>query len=144
MLQAVLGVVVEDPRSRNIEVVRDLDTELSTVEADPEQMQQVLFNIVLNAMQAMGSRGTLTVRTREDEDHVYLDVHDTGPGIKPDLSERIFKPFFTTRSKGTGLGLAIVKTIIEAHGGKVIAANAPEGGALFSISLPRATEVGDE
>jgi PAS domain S-box-containing protein len=144
MLQAVLGVVVEDPRSRSIEVVRDLDTELSTVEADPEQMQQVLFNIVLNAMQAMGSRGTLTVRTREDEDHVYLDVHDTGPGIKPDLSERIFKPFFTTRSKGTGLGLAIVKTIIEAHGGKVIAANAPEGGALFSISLPRATEVGDE
>jgi PAS domain S-box-containing protein len=144
MLQAVLGVVVEDPRSRSIEVVRDLDTELSTVEADAEQMQQVLFNIVLNAMQAMGSRGTLTVRTREDEDHVYLDVHDTGPGIKPDLSERIFKPFFTTRSKGTGLGLAIVKTIIEAHGGKVIAANAPEGGALFSISLPRATEVGDE
>ena len=143
MLHAVLGVMIEDPRSRSVEVVRDLAPEISLVEADPEQMQQVLFNVVLNAMQAMGPEGTLTVRTHEDDGNVYLEVHDTGPGIAENLTEKIFKPFVTTRSKGTGLGLAIVKTIIEAHGGKVTAANAPEGGALFSLSLPRDREVRD-
>jgi PAS domain S-box-containing protein len=141
MLQTVLGVMMEDRRSRDVKVDCDLDAGLASVDADPEQIQQVLFNVVLNAMQAMGSTGTLTVRTHQDDGDVYLEIEDTGPGISHDLGEKIFKPFFTTRSKGTGLGLAIVKTIIEAHGGTVTAASAPEGGARFSISLPRATEV---
>jgi signal transduction histidine kinase len=86
----------------------------------------------------MPNRGTLSVRTLYDAsaDSIRIDIKDTGPGIDPQILEKIFRPFLTTKSKGTGLGLAICKQMIEQHGGSIGAESDPAGGALFRIVLP--------
>jgi two-component system sensor histidine kinase AtoS len=105
--------------------------------ADPVQLQQVFLNLFLNAADAMPDGGTLAVRTLYDApaDSIRIDIKDTGTGIDPEILERIFSPFLTTKSKGTGLGLAICKQMIEQHGGSIGAENDPAGGALFRIVL---------
>ena len=112
---------------------------LPQVFADPHQMQQVLLNLVINAEQAMISthgRGTLILRTWHDPERgaVVLEVNDDGPGVPDDLQPKIFDPFFTTKEvgEGTGLGLAITYGIIQEHGGTIEAANASDGGAIFT------------
>jgi signal transduction histidine kinase len=113
------------------------------VEADGEQMIQACLNLVLNALQAMdaapppaGGR-KLDVTIRADAEEVHIVIADTGPGVREDLMNRIFDPFVTTKSDGTGLGLARVFAIAEAHGGVIEAANRPDGGAQFTLTLPR-------
>jgi signal transduction histidine kinase len=136
VIDSVIGVVLGAADARRLEVVRDFSPDLGQLTVDPEQMQQVLFNIILNAAQVMDYDGKLIVRTRVDNQHVAVVVQDTGPGISADHSESIFEPFYTTRAQGTGLGLAIVKKIIHAHDGTIEARNLPERGAEFEIRLP--------
>ena len=118
-----------------------LDPTLPSVTADPDQVRQVITNLLVNATQAMGEseRRDGLVRTWSNPDWVGLEVLDTGPGIAPDVLSRIFEPFFTTRShrQGTGLGLSISHGIIRAHGGEIHGENRPEGGARFTFQLPR-------
>jgi signal transduction histidine kinase len=102
---------------------------------DPPQFEQVLYNLLLNAAQAMKHQGSITVLTEVGDGLVEIIVHDTGPGLPPGVDEKLFKPFYTTRTEGTGLGLAIVKKIVTAHGGSIEASNRPEGGAEFRIRL---------
>jgi signal transduction histidine kinase len=104
--------------------------------ADPEQLRRALLNLVRNAVQAtpVGGRVTLTCATRGDRAEVA--VQDTGEGVDPELLERIFTPFFTTREKGTGLGLAFAKKIVDEHGGALTVEGRPEGGARFAVALP--------
>jgi two-component system sensor histidine kinase HydH len=100
-------------------------------------MEQVLLNLILNAIQVMDRKGQVTIATRTQGRQVVVTVSDTGPGIPGDKIAHIFEPFFTTRAQGTGLGLAIVKKIVEAHGGRIEAASPPGSGARFTATLPR-------
>jgi len=112
--------------------------EIPTTRADTSQLQQVFLNLFLNAIEAMPQGGTLGVRTRLEEEGktIRIEVYDTGKGIREDLLERVFQPFFTTKAKGTGLGLAISRQLIDQHGGTIGVSNRPEGGTLFTIRLP--------
>ncbi len=107
---------------------------------DPGPLSQILINLLLNAGQATGEGGTVTVRAEADERGVRLHVEDDGPGLSPEVLERLFQPFFTTREagKGTGLGLAVSEHLARSLGGSLRAENRTEGGARFTLSLPPA------
>src|SRR5438270_1538150 len=129
-------------RVRGIDVQRDYDDQAPETMADAHQLQQVFLNLITNAEQAMEraerDQQRLTVRTRRAGALIRTEVEDTGPGIPPNLLERIFNPFFTTKptGSGTGLGLSISLGIVREHEGRIWAENAPQGGARFVIELP--------
>jgi two-component system NtrC family sensor kinase len=129
-------------RVRGIDVVREYDEALPDTMGDAHQLQQVFLNLVTNAEQAMeraeGRHHRLTVRTRRAGDAIRLEIEDTGGGIPPNLLERIFNPFFTTKptGQGTGLGLSISLGIVREHEGRIWAENSPQGGARFVVELP--------
>ena len=141
LLQRVLELRSYDFAIRNISLDMTLDTRMPRVWADPDQIQQVFFNLIKNAEQAMieaHGGGRLTVMTRGQPDGVRISVGDSGPGIAPEVQRRIFDPFFTTKDagKGTGLGLTICYSIIDEHGGRIWTENLPAGGAVFQVELP--------
>lgn len=110
-----------------------LETRLGDVraEVDGDMIGRVFLNILRNAVEAMGPRGRLVIEACGRT----VEFSDDGPGIAPDILERIFTPFLTTKTKGTGLGLAIAHKIVEAHGGQIEASNGPSGGARFTVRL---------
>jgi signal transduction histidine kinase len=122
-------------------VVLDLDLadDDPWVDANPSEMEQAVVNVLKNAIEASPLGGRVIVRTRAIEDRASIEVEDEGPGIAPRNRERIFDPFFTTKApgKGTGLGLSLAYRIVENFGGSIELRDAPGGGALFAISLPR-------
>lgn len=103
---------------------------------DREQITQVLLNLMLNAIQIIGAGGRIEVSLKQESQHAILEIADNGPGIPPELAERVFDPFFTQRSGGVGLGLAVVRQIVLAHHGEIGVHRSPLGGALFRIRLP--------
>lgn len=122
-----------------ITIVADLDPQLPIIEADPAQLQEVIANLVSNAIEAMLSGGKLTVRTRPGpEGMVTMSVTDTGVGITPEDQAKLFVPFFTTKpvGKGTGLGLAIVYGIVKMHRGQITVQSQPGKGTTFTVTLP--------
>ena len=121
-----------------IAVRKDFDKDLPETMCDSLQVKQVFMNVLLNARDAMEDGGTLNARTFhvKEDNTIHVEIADTGKGINDKIINKIFSPFFTTKSKGTGLGLAITKRIIDQHGGSIHAENRPGGGALFSIVLP--------
>lgn len=136
VLEHALRALREDPRARAVRLERAYDRSLPLLSLDPQQMEQVFVNILLNAFQAMDFRGTVRIATRSDGCAAEVCVRDTGPGIPSEVVDKLFKPFFTTRAQGTGLGLSIVRSIVEAHGGTVRADSPPGGGAEFTVRLP--------
>jgi PAS domain S-box-containing protein len=136
LIDQVLAVMLEEPNARTLKVVRDYAPQMPLLNVDPEQMQQVMFNVLLNASQAMGYEGAMTVGTRLDDTGATVTVSDSGPGIAEDTIDNIFEPFYTTRAQGTGLGLAIVKKIVQSHRGTIEALASSQGGAEFQIHLP--------
>jgi two-component system sensor histidine kinase AtoS len=124
--------------SSSIHVITDYDQSLPQTMADPVQLQQVFLNLLFNAREAMQEGGDLSVRTLYDKetDSIHLELSDTGQGIDKEMENRIFQPFFTTKSKGTGLGLSISKKLIEQHGGDIFTRGNPKGGTVFHIILP--------
>ena len=129
-------------RAAGIEIVRRLDEKAPKILADPLLLQQAILNIVINAEQAVNSKtgGRIEASTRAwpERKLVVIEVRDTGAGIPPDALAHVFEPFYTTKEvgKGTGLGLAITYGIVQEHGGQIIAANHPDGGAVFTVELP--------
>jgi two-component system NtrC family sensor kinase len=129
---------------RGVKLVRDLDRTPPETMVDVYQLQQVLLNLLTNAVQAMAeverAQHRLVVRTRTHPDTIRIEVEDTGPGIPPESLERIFNPFYTTKptGSGTGLGLSISLGIVGEHGGRIWAENVAGGGSRFCIELPRA------
>ena len=103
---------------------------------DAVQIQQVLVNLIKNAMQAMTRGGTLTLQTGEGSDGVWVSVADTGAGIPDDQLNLIFEPFYTTKKKGSGLGLMLVQRIVRAHGGRIDLQSQVGRGTTFRIWLP--------
>ncbi len=121
-----------------IEIVLEMEATLPPVIGDPAQLNQVLVNLVVNAIHAMPGGGTLTIRTARRSDRVAMQVEDTGQGIPEAIKDKIFMPFFTTKSvdQGTGLGLSVVYGIVTEHGGTVTMHSQEGLGSLFEIELP--------
>ncbi|HEY5764890.1 MAG TPA: GAF domain-containing protein, partial [Candidatus Deferrimicrobiaceae bacterium] len=140
-VREVLSMFTEELEESGIVRVTDLAADPPVVSVDPDQIRQVLWNLVANAVQAMADGGTLTVATRsaqeEEGEGLVLLVGDTGGGIPHDAVHNIFNPFFTTKSRGTGLGLPIVHAIVQKHGGTIHLDNREGEGVTFSIFLPR-------
>ncbi|HWB95278.1 MAG TPA: PAS domain S-box protein, partial [Bryobacteraceae bacterium] len=125
------------PGSKTLVAVR-LEPLLPPVMVDKIQIEQVLLNLIRNAMDAMEGKGEITITTAAETGFVRVSVADDGPGIAPEVMKALFQPFITTKEKGMGIGLTICQSIIEAHGGKVWAENGPQGGAIFHFRLPGA------
>ncbi|WP_413990434.1 ABC transporter substrate binding protein [Labrys okinawensis] len=137
-----LGFVSAQATSHDIELVEDLSAGPLPVSTDPIQLQQVVMNLVLNAIDAISGTASskvrrIFIRTRRIDDRkAEIAVCDTGPGIAADQRAQIFEPFFTTKPNGMGMGLSITRTIIEAHGGSIRAESREGGGTVFSVRLP--------
>ena len=137
----VIELAADEIRRSGIVLHSELADGLPRVEGDRVQLQQVLLNLILNAIDAMSSihdrtRKLTIVSRRDGQDAVLVEVRDTGPGLEPGHAERLFEPFFTTKAEGLGIGLSISRSIVEAHGGRLwVSPNEPHG-AIFRFSLP--------
>jgi len=144
VLQKVVATRQMACRAAGIEVVRHYDEKLPRVQSDPLLLHQVFLNMVINAEHAVAATGSergrieLTTAVTPEGDRIVATVRDTGAGLAPDVVSHIFEPFYTTKEvgQGTGLGLAIAYGIVQEHGGNILAANHPDGGALFTVELP--------
>ena len=136
VVEKTLDLLKPELDNRGLNVRTKLASRLPAAPADATQLQQVLVNLVKNAMQAMSRGGTLTLQTGEGAAGVWVSVADTGSGIPQEQINRIFEPFFTTKKRGTGLGLMIVQRIVRAHGGKIELESHAGRGTTFRIWLP--------
>jgi len=144
VLQKVLALRASSCRALDIELVRHYDDKLPRVKSDPLLLHQVFLNMVMNAEHAIAAHGRgkgrieISTSTTRKRDRVIATVRDTGTGISEEALSRIFEPFYTTKEvgKGTGLGLAIAYGIVQEHGGQIVAANHPDGGAIFTVEIP--------
>ena len=142
VVQATVDLVRRTNAHKGVELIDDYDHSGALVHASPNQLKQIVLNLIANARQAMPNGGTVKVHVHRDGDFVVATVEDDGQGIDSDLIGRIFEPFFTTKraTGGTGLGLSVSLGIAEAHGGTLTAASELGQGATFSLRLPIATE----
>ena len=128
---------LEAPGRVKINCELQLDPHLEPVAADAELLHRAISNLVLNATDAMPQGGTLTLRTRDQDGRVVIEVADTGSGLTPEECAQIFTPYYTSKQHGTGLGLAIVQSVVSDHGGRVRVQGEPGRGTTFVIELPR-------
>jgi two-component system sensor histidine kinase HydH len=138
LLESVAGLAGETAKMKGIQIKVAGNDRLPQISVDPEQIRQVLLNLVLNAIQAMLGGGEIVLRGIADDKEVHLAVEDQGIGIAPENIDRIFDPFFTTKQEGTGLGLSIAGRIIAQHGGQIEPRRNAGRGMTFSVILPRA------
>jgi PAS domain S-box-containing protein len=124
-----------------IHIVKEFAPDLPRIMADPMQLQQVFLNLLLNSIEAMPDGGTLFLKTAEAPSlkTVKVEISDTGKGVAPQMLDRIFQPFFTTKKKGSGLGLAVCKRLVEQHNGDIAVSSQPGQGAVFALTFPVAT-----
>jgi PAS domain S-box-containing protein len=140
VVERTLNLHAYSLRKNNVTVDFLREPTLPSVQADPHQLMQVFLNLILNAEQAIREardRGTLRIRLGNNGESVWATFHDDGPGIPGDILASIFDPFYTTKrpGRGTGLGLSICKAVMKEHNGTIEAANAPGGGAVFTVTL---------
>ena len=128
---------------KNVEFIKNLDVAIPPIKGDENTIKQVFVNIIKNAIQSIPGKGKVTISTRWVNDYklqsksaILISVKDTGSGIAKDKIDKIFTPFFTTKSDGTGLGLFISNRIISKHGGAIFVDSKPDDGAEFKIYLP--------
>jgi PAS domain S-box-containing protein len=133
LIQEICRLLEPSLRERNITLELDLAPDLPAAAFDAAHIRQVLLNVMKNGMEAMETGGTLTVTTGGRPEGVYAQIADTGPGIPPEVMDKLFQPFFSTKPKGSGLGLAISKRIMEAHEGKIRVESQPGRGATVSL-----------
>jgi signal transduction histidine kinase len=141
LVQATLEMAMAAAEEKGVEINIISETDLPTIHADRDRLEQSLLNILLNAVQACVAGGKVEMkikRSKDGNDVVFL-VEDTGPGIPEDVMEHLFEPFFTTKETGTGLGLSNTQRIVFSHGGKISAENLAHRGARFTITIPIST-----
>ena len=137
LVRRTLKLVERDLQSAGVEVKSNLDSvDRLALWADPRRLQQVVLNLVLNAVQAMPEGGTLDLRLDSVDGRVALHVRDTGTGMDPARAQEIFEPFVTSKEKGSGLGLHVVQRIVEDHGGRIELETEPGRGSTFTVDLP--------
>ena len=141
VIEESLALVAHDMRARQVELTVNLSSNPCIISGDQVLLQQVLVNLLMNAIDAMAdtppARRRIRIRCDVRKADVEISVRDTGKGLPADVMGTLFKPFVTTKSHGLGIGLTIVRTIIDAHGGTIDARNNPDGGATFTVTLPR-------
>jgi signal transduction histidine kinase len=150
-LQSAVSLADGKGKRGQVDVHMDLSDGLPLVDADRTQLVQVFANLLINAYEALEGRGAVTIRAREvtrEEDGalaqdglhpvptLLVDVSDSGPGVPPELTDKIFSAFFTTKPQGSGLGLAIVRKIVDAHDGRIDLTSRPGAGTTFRVSVP--------
>ncbi|MCK4509409.1 MAG: HAMP domain-containing protein [Desulfuromonadales bacterium] len=140
LLNKTMFFISQHPEARNIHQTKEFTRNLPPVWVDGKQLQQVFFNIIINAIQAMTDGGTLLLQTdlveEQGKEVVRVLIGDSGSGIKPEDLELIFTPFFTTKTQGTGLGLAICRQLMEQQGGTLMISSRPGEGTRVIINLP--------
>ncbi len=140
VIDGALAVAGPGASARGVSLRSDVPEDLPPLPLDVQLLHQALLNLVRNAIQALPPGGTVTVRARLEQrdatNFARIEVEDDGPGIPPELADRVFQPFFTTRAAGSGLGLAVVKRIAESHGAQLTLESPPGHGATFVLALP--------
>jgi len=140
-VRGVIELIYGEVLKNRVSVRTQLADGLPLIQGDRVQLQQVVLNLVLNAVQAMGAvtdgtREVLITTSQTEPNEVRLGVQDTGPGLSPESLPRLFEPFYTTKPEGMGMGLSICRSIIEAHGGRLRATSCEPRGALFQFTIP--------
>jgi PAS domain S-box-containing protein len=138
VIEEMAAMLTNDAMWHRVSIRTDLKADLPKTKADRVQLQQVLMNLMLNAIEAMSETGgVLTVKSQSGAPRrIQVSVSDTGPGLPPDKTNQLFDSFFTSKPQGSGMGLPISKSIVEAHGGRIWAMSGEEGGAVFHFTLP--------
>lgn len=141
LLTENINAIVKEALNRlkaapDIKVITELDNDLPSIEVDALQIQQVFYNIALNALQAMDKTGTLTVKTYSKGNFIEASFTDTGYGIPKENMDKIFNPLFSTKAKGTGLGLSVCASLVEGHDGKIEVGSEIGKGSTFTVQLP--------
>lgn len=146
VIQEVTHLVSHELNRHQVSWSADLEADLPPVQGDTVQLQQVLINLILNAVEAMKVSAErpreIVIRSARSADGVLVQVKDSGPGVEPELANRIFEPFFTTKPEGTGMGLSISRSIVQSHGGELMLIPSSVG-ALFQFTLPGAGTLHD-
>lgn len=143
VIEAALDTFQDRIAALGVEIHKELDSE-GAMRGDPEKLRRVIINLFGNALDALEQAGTAAPRVEIQAGEnlagteVWVRIRDNGPGMEPDRVEKIFKPFYTSKTNGTGLGLAITKKLVDAHGGTIEAASQPGGGAEFLLTFPKA------
>ena len=136
LVQDVSDTLAPQLAAQAIETVIDVPRGLPLL-ADRDMVRRAVLNLVLNALDAMPDGGELVITSWSGPQGLELEIADSGPGVRAEVSHRLFEPFYTTKSGGTGLGLSIVYRIAEVHGGDVTVTNCPQGGAAFTLRIPQ-------
>ena len=139
LVSSVLALVVIDLQKHDIELQTQLDEQIPQVLGNQVQLQQVILNLVMNAIESISSVETRVLRIKTElsqSNTVHVSIEDTGTGIKPSDVARVFKPMFTTKARGMGMGLSICQSIIENHDGRVWVSPGANGGSIFQFELP--------
>jgi len=147
LIQEVTQLIKYDLIARKVRIVTELTPALPSIHGDRVQLQQVLINLILNAVDAMSrqaeSSRVITLRAeRPEQSFIQISVADTGPGIPSGTEEKIFQPYYSTKSNGLGLGLSLSRTIVRAHGGRLWSDNQAFGGAIFYFTIPESRGAG--
>jgi two-component system, NtrC family, sensor histidine kinase HydH len=137
VIREVKALMEEAIREKGIRLEDRLHPDLPPVEADPNQLKQVLLNLVKNALEATEDQGAILVSSGTDDSQVWFSVQDTGKGMSEDVQEKIFHPFYTTKDKGTGLGLAVINKIVTDHHGAITVDSVAGSGSTFTVRLPK-------
>ena len=144
-IRELLRIVHADAIGREIEVTAEVDSDTGQVWGDPVQILQVLLNLAINSFEAMtavpsGARRLAIHAGCDGNGDILVTMRDSGPGFPSGMVEQLFEPFFSTKAEGSGMGLAIARSIVEAHGGTLLGENCDDGGACFTVHLPRSKE----
>jgi signal transduction histidine kinase len=140
-LQEVIELTRGEALKNGVSVESQLAKGLPIIAGDRVQLQQVVLNLILNALQAMGAvsegaRQVIITTSQIESNDLYVGVQDTGPGLSPETVSRLFEPFYTTKPNGMGMGLTICRSIVESHGGRLWVSACQPHGALFQFAIP--------
>lgn len=137
-IESVLSMVGQQFKKNQITLSCDLDSPLPDCLMDSRRIQQVLVNLIMNSVHAVGNKGNIAINTRADDKHIFIEIDDDGPGIDKELLDKIFDPFFSTKEpgQGTGLGLSVSYGIVHEHDGEIRVQSNPGQGTLFTVILP--------
>ena len=136
LIRAVVQLALHSAAQQQVTLEVEAEARSREIECDPEQIKQLLLNLILNAIQASGNGGRVAVRSFFAGNTLAMEISDNGSGIAPEERDKIFDPFFTTKENGTGLGLAIAANIAAQHGGALTFVPGAERGATFRLELP--------
>ncbi len=137
VIHEVKALMADAVKEKGVSLVERLAPNLPPIEADPNQLKQVLLNLVKNALEATDKKGKIRLSSGAQDAQVWFTVQDTGKGMPEEVLEKIFNPFYTTKDKGTGLGLAVINKIVSDHHGTITVDSAAGSGSTFTVKLPR-------